>query len=138
MPLQQQEDDSGGEDDAEVQQECLHKFSTRDYIMEPSIFNTLKRCVSAVHTQGLRRVLWYKECDLGVEGLKNPPCLPPAHLSTPAPLWPLIVKSHHFALPRYFQAGGSPENVIQLLSENYTAVAQTVNLLAEWLIQTGA
>ncbi|KAK2492734.1 hypothetical protein MC885_004354 [Smutsia gigantea] len=35
------------------------------------------------------------------------------------------------------QAGGSPENVIQLLSENYTAVAQTVNLLAEWLIQTG-
>ncbi|XP_019612714.1 negative elongation factor C/D isoform X3 [Rhinolophus sinicus] len=77
----QQEDDYGeGEDDAEVQQECLHKFSTRDYIMEPSIFNTLKR---------------------------------------------------------YFQAGGSPENVIQLLSENYTAVAQTVNLLAEWLIQTG-
>ncbi|KAK2110244.1 hypothetical protein P7K49_009990 [Saguinus oedipus] len=39
-------------------------------------------------------------------------------------------------LKRYFQAGGSPENVIQLLSENYTAVAQTVNLLAEWLIQT--
>ncbi|XP_048205638.1 LOW QUALITY PROTEIN: negative elongation factor C/D [Perognathus longimembris pacificus] len=78
---QQQEDDAGEcEDDAEVQQECLHKFSTRDYIMEPSIFNTLKR---------------------------------------------------------YFQAGGSPENVIQLLSENYTAVAQTVNLLAEWLIQTG-
>lgn len=38
---------------------------------------------------------------------------------------------------RYFQAGGSPENVIQLLSDNYTAVAQTVNLLAEWLIQTG-
>jgi hypothetical protein len=45
-PFQQQEDDSGeGEDDAEVQQECLHKFSTRDYIMEPSIFNTLKRYV---------------------------------------------------------------------------------------------
>ncbi|XP_006141922.2 negative elongation factor C/D [Tupaia chinensis] len=77
---QQEEDYGEGEDDAEVQQECLHKFSTRDYIMEPSIFNTLKR---------------------------------------------------------YFQAGGSPENVIQLLSENYTAVAQTVNLLAEWLIQTG-
>ncbi|KAJ7332097.1 hypothetical protein JRQ81_014277 [Phrynocephalus forsythii] len=75
-----QDDEYGEEDDAEVQQECLHKFSTRDYIMEPSIFNTLKR---------------------------------------------------------YFQAGGSPENVIQLLSENYTAVAQTVNLLAEWLIQTG-
>uniref|UniRef100_A0A7M4EBQ9 Negative elongation factor complex member C/D n=3 Tax=Crocodylia TaxID=1294634 RepID=A0A7M4EBQ9_CROPO len=76
----QDDEDGEGEDDAEVQQECLSKFSTRDYIMEPSIFNTLKR---------------------------------------------------------YFQAGGSPENVIQLLSENYTAVAQTVNLLAEWLIQTG-
>lgn len=38
---------------------------------------------------------------------------------------------------RYFQAGGSPEHVIQLLSENYSAVAQTVNLLAEWLIQMG-
>lgn len=75
-------DDEYGEaeDDAEVQQECLNKFCSRDYIMEPAIFNTLKR---------------------------------------------------------YFQAGGSPENVIQLLSENYTAVAQTVNLLAEWLIQSG-
>lgn len=41
---QQEEDYGEGEDDAEVQQECLHKFSTRDYIMEPSIFNTLKRC----------------------------------------------------------------------------------------------
>lgn len=40
-------------------------------------------------------------------------------------------------LRRYFQAGGSPEHVIQLLSENYSAVAQTVNLLAEWLIQMG-
>lgn len=38
---------------------------------------------------------------------------------------------------RYFLAGGSPEHVIQLLSENYSAVAQTVNLLAEWLIQMG-
>ncbi|XP_048405947.1 negative elongation factor C/D isoform X3 [Stegostoma tigrinum] len=74
------EDEGDGEDDAEVQQECLQKFSSRDYIMEPPIFNTLKR---------------------------------------------------------YFQAGGSPEHVIQMLSENYTAVAQTVNLLAEWLIQTG-
>ncbi|KAG8566902.1 hypothetical protein GDO81_013412 [Engystomops pustulosus] len=31
------------EDDAEVQQECLQKLSSRDYIMEPAIFNTLKR-----------------------------------------------------------------------------------------------
>lgn len=38
---------------------------------------------------------------------------------------------------RYFKAGGSPELVIQRLSDNYSAVAQTVNLLAEWLIQMG-
>lgn len=43
----------------------------------------------------------------------------------------------HLFIPRYFRAGGSPEHVIQLLSENYSAVAQTVNLLAEWLIQMG-
>ncbi|XP_016395939.1 negative elongation factor C/D isoform X2 [Sinocyclocheilus rhinocerous] len=66
--------------DGKVQEECLQKFSSRDYIMEPTVFNTLKT---------------------------------------------------------YFQAGGSPEHVIQLLSENYSAVAQTVNLLAEWLIQMG-
>ena len=35
-----------------MQQECLHKFSTRDYIMEPSIFNTLKRGARAVCTLG--------------------------------------------------------------------------------------
>uniref|UniRef100_A0A3Q1FFW9 Negative elongation factor complex member C/D n=1 Tax=Acanthochromis polyacanthus TaxID=80966 RepID=A0A3Q1FFW9_9TELE len=69
-----------GENDGKIQEDCLQKFSSRDYIMEPAIFNTLKM---------------------------------------------------------YFQAGGSPEHVIQLLSENYSAVAQTVNLLAEWLIQMG-
>lgn len=47
--LPQQEDEfAEGEDDAEVQQECLRTFSTRDYIMEPSIFNTLKRRVRAL------------------------------------------------------------------------------------------
>lgn len=40
-------------------------------------------------------------------------------------------------LKRYFQAGGSPEHVIEQLSQNYTAVAQTANLLAEWLILGG-
>ncbi|XP_071785026.1 negative elongation factor D-like [Asterias amurensis] len=40
-------------------------------------------------------------------------------------------------LKRYFQSGGTPEQVVLLLSENYTAVAQTVNLFAEWLIFTG-
>ncbi|XP_061911365.1 negative elongation factor D isoform X1 [Entelurus aequoreus] len=69
-----------GENYGKIQEDCLQKFSSRDYIMEPAIFNTLKM---------------------------------------------------------YFQAGGSPEHVIQLLSENYSAVAQTVNLLAEWLIQMG-
>uniref|UniRef100_A0A182VKE6 Negative elongation factor D n=1 Tax=Anopheles merus TaxID=30066 RepID=A0A182VKE6_ANOME len=40
-------------------------------------------------------------------------------------------------LKRYFQAGGTPEQVINTLSANYTAVAQTANLLAEWLIMAG-
>ncbi|XP_016395938.1 negative elongation factor C/D isoform X1 [Sinocyclocheilus rhinocerous] len=73
-------EDGYADADGKVQEECLQKFSSRDYIMEPTVFNTLKT---------------------------------------------------------YFQAGGSPEHVIQLLSENYSAVAQTVNLLAEWLIQMG-
>lgn len=65
---------------AQIQQECLAKFSTQDFIMEPEIFTQLKR---------------------------------------------------------YFQAGGNPEQVVDLLSENYHAVAQTANLLAEWLIMAG-
>lgn len=40
-------------------------------------------------------------------------------------------------LKRYFQARGSPEQVIEMLSENYTGVAQLANLLAEWLILAG-
>uniref|UniRef100_T1J261 Negative elongation factor D n=1 Tax=Strigamia maritima TaxID=126957 RepID=T1J261_STRMM len=40
-------------------------------------------------------------------------------------------------LKRFFQAGGSPDQVIELLSENYTGVAQMANLLAEWLLQAG-
>ena len=38
---------------------------------------------------------------------------------------------------RYFKAGGAPEQVVELLSDNYAAIAQTANLLAEWLILTG-
>ncbi|XP_023219870.1 negative elongation factor C/D-like [Centruroides sculpturatus] len=38
---------------------------------------------------------------------------------------------------QYFQAGGNPEQVVDLLSENYHAIAQTANLLAEWLIMAG-
>ncbi len=41
-------------------------------------------------------------------------------------------------LKRYFQAGGNPEQVIDLLSKNYIAVAQMANLMAEWLILAGA
>ena len=41
-------------------------------------------------------------------------------------------------LKRYFQAGGNPEQVIDLLSRNYIAVAQMANLMAEWLILAGA
>lgn len=38
---------------------------------------------------------------------------------------------------RYFQAGGTPIQVINQLSANYKAVAQMANLLAEWLILAG-
>lgn len=38
---------------------------------------------------------------------------------------------------RYFQAGGNPEQVIDMLSMNYQAVAQMANLMAEWLILAG-
>ena len=38
---------------------------------------------------------------------------------------------------RYFKAGGLPEQVVDLLSSNYKAMAQTANLLAEWLILAG-
>uniref|UniRef100_A0A1Q3F1X1 Putative negative elongation factor d n=3 Tax=Culex tarsalis TaxID=7177 RepID=A0A1Q3F1X1_CULTA len=68
------------ENPQEVLGECLSKFATNDYIMEPGIFAQLKR---------------------------------------------------------YFQAGGTPEQVINQLSANYTAVAQMANLLAEWLILAG-
>ncbi|XP_060603778.1 negative elongation factor D-like [Ruditapes philippinarum] len=40
-------------------------------------------------------------------------------------------------LKQFLQAGGSPERVVELLSDNYHGVAQTVNLLAEWMIQVG-
>jgi negative elongation factor C/D len=40
-------------------------------------------------------------------------------------------------LKKYFQAGGTPEQVINQLSANYTATAQMANLLAEWLILAG-
>lgn len=39
---------------------------------------------------------------------------------------------------RYFKAAGQPEQVVQLLSDNYVAVAQTANILAEWLMHTGS
>lgn len=63
-----------------VQKECIDLFSSTDYIMEPTIFETIKT---------------------------------------------------------YFMSNGEPAQVVDLLSDNYTAVAQTVNLLAEWLIITG-
>lgn len=65
---------------AEIKKECIKEMASKDFIMEPSIFDVLKK---------------------------------------------------------YFEAGGMPDEVVLLLSENYTAVAQTVNLLAEWLIMGG-
>jgi negative elongation factor C/D len=66
--------------DQQIQRECLNLFSSMDYIMEPTIFDTINN---------------------------------------------------------YFMHGGEPSPVVDLLSDNYTAVAQTVNLLADWLIVTG-
>jgi negative elongation factor C/D len=66
--------------DLKVQNDCLERFSSTDFIMEPTIFDTIKT---------------------------------------------------------YFMHGGEPGPVVDLLSDNYTAIAQTVNLLAEWLIITG-
>lgn len=74
------QDTEASEADLKVQHDCLDHFSSTDYIMEPSIFDTIKK---------------------------------------------------------YFMHGGEPGPVVDLLSDNYTAVAQTVNLLAEWLIITG-
>ena len=73
--------DETSELDLQTQIECLNMFSSTDYIMEPSIFDTIKT---------------------------------------------------------YFVHGGEPGPVVNLLADNYTAIAQTVNLLAEWLILTGA
>merc|ERR1739847_85835 len=40
-------------------------------------------------------------------------------------------------ITKYVDAGGDPKNVVDLLSENYRAQAQTVNLLAQWLTTAG-
>lgn len=80
IPVQDEGAEDVIENPEEVLQECLEKFKTPDYIMEPGIFGQLKR---------------------------------------------------------YFQAGGNPEQVIEQLSINYSAVAQMANLLAEWLILGG-
>lgn len=93
------------ENPQEVITECLSKFCTPDYIMEPGIFTQLKRLVAHSVTLHLVRN-WFKRM------------------------------SFHFVC-RYFQAGGTPEQVINQLSTNYTAVAQMANLLAEWLILAG-
>jgi negative elongation factor C/D len=40
-------------------------------------------------------------------------------------------------LSSYFRHGGAPDQVIELLSDNYMAIAQTATLMADWLISTG-
>ncbi|XP_048576554.1 negative elongation factor D [Nematostella vectensis] len=39
---------------------------------------------------------------------------------------------------RYFLVGGPREELVKLLSENYCGIAQSANLLANWLILTGS
>ncbi|CAB1315167.1 unnamed protein product [Coregonus sp. 'balchen'] len=45
-----QDDYIEGENDGKVQEDCLQKFSSRDYIMEPAVFNTLKTLVAPLNT----------------------------------------------------------------------------------------
>ncbi|CAH3042766.1 unnamed protein product, partial [Pocillopora meandrina] len=68
-------------DNEVVIQECMQNFATKDFIMEPEIFNNIRR---------------------------------------------------------YYQAGGIHEEMAKMLSENYTGIAQSTNLIANWLIVTGA
>ncbi|XP_073233428.1 negative elongation factor D-like [Porites lutea] len=68
-------------DNEVIIQECMQNFAAKDFIMEPDIFNNIRR---------------------------------------------------------YYHAGGIPEEMVTLLSENYSGIAQSTNLLANWLIVTGA
>ncbi|XP_050072271.1 negative elongation factor D-like [Anopheles maculipalpis] len=61
--------------------DCLQRFGTQDYIMEPEIFGQLRR---------------------------------------------------------YVTAGGTPKMAIDQLSDNYTGVAQMVNMVGSWLLTIGA
>ena len=49
----------------------------------------------------------------------------------------MAIQSKLILIDRYFQAGGNHEEMVKLLSENYTGIAQSTNLLANWLIVTG-
>lgn len=107
--------DEGMENPQQVISECLTKFCTSDYIMEPGIFSQLKRWYLQY------RALWY--CNVFYIFIL---------------VIPFIFCCLCFlCIYRYFQAGGTPEQVINQLSQNYTAVAQMANLLAEWLILAG-
>ena len=81
MEDEEERDNDEEENPEEIRENCLTRFATSDFIMEPEIFTQLKT---------------------------------------------------------YFQSGGNPEQVIELLSKNYLAVAQMANLMAEWLILAGA
>lgn len=94
------------ENPQEVITECLSKFSTSDYIMEPGIFTQLKR----YNIKSALSLFDHSE---------------------------QLVYINFLVICRYFQAGGTPEQVINQISQNYTAVAQMANLLAEWLILAG-
>lgn len=48
----------------------------------------------------------------------------------------LLTLGHFFlsTFHRYVSVGGNPDMVVDYLSSNYDAIAQTSNLLAEWLL----
>jgi hypothetical protein len=58
------------ENPAEVLEECLHTFKTQDYIMEPGIFNQLKRYIK-VQPSGFHSVFTYKNVFLDILQLEE-------------------------------------------------------------------
>ena len=80
-PMADMDDVEEEKDAQETLNECISKFGTPDFIMEPEIFSQLKKYFQYLSSVKLR------------------------------------IMSEE--LEKYFQAGGNPEQVIELLSINY-------------------
>jgi negative elongation factor C/D len=99
-------------DDELVLQDCLEPFKSKDYIMEPEIFTSVKRLMSNTEFSSFSR-------------------------NTQLSFRMLSYSIYALFYTRFFEAGGETESLIDLLSDNYIGTAQSANLLANWLIVTG-